>query len=344
VSDSLLDELISEALRMEQAFTQPEDYEALWEHLEQAKPFGRQAFDAALRLLGGDTLHRTLGCDLLAVLCNPDNEGWSHEAAVAVVAIAHDESDADCCWSIAEALRFVGDPVGVEVLVRLAGHPDSDVRFKAACALPGCAEFGEPVDQRIVAALLELMDDSTVEVRDWATFGLGTLLEVDSREIREGLLNRLEDDHDDTRYEALLGLARRRDPRALAPVTAALQTDSVFRLAVEAATYLASSDLLPSLIALRKWWDVDTDLLERAIELCDPAVQAIKVRMLEKIFSEVQDIEGVSISVCCDLYETYISIESVRSDGRTLLWGFDELIARAGHQNSIGQLIKADLA
>ena len=342
MSDSPLAELISEGLRMEQRL-QPDDFDALWDHLGHARSFGREAFDAALRLLGGDTIHRTLGCDLLVVLCNPDDEGWSHEAALAVVAIAYEETDADCCWSIAEALRFAGDPVGVPVLVRLASHPDSDVRFKAACALPDCTEFGEPVDQRIVTALLTLMDDSAVEVRDWSTFGLGTLLDVDSREIREGLVKRLQDDHDDTRFEALVGLARRRDTRALAPVISALQADSVFRLAVEAASYLASAELLPSLIALRSWWDVDTTLLERAIELCDPSVQANRVRVLEQLFSEVQRLDKASISASCDLYETYVSVEAVRRDGSTLLWSLDELIVRAGEQTSIAHLIVSDL-
>jgi hypothetical protein len=97
------------------------------------------------------------------------------------------------------------------------------------------------------------------------------------------------------------------------------------------------------LIALRPWWDLDAALLEQAIELCDPTVQATKMRALEALFSEIQEVSEVSISASCDLYETYVAIEALRSDGRTFLWDLDGLIARTGDRSSIGQLVVADL-
>src|SRR5262249_16743405 len=55
-------------------------------------------------------------------------------------------------------------------------------------------------------------------VRDWATFGLGQLIERDTPKLRAALLVRLEDPDEKTRIEAVRGLARRggrRPPGAL---------------------------------------------------------------------------------------------------------------------------------
>jgi HEAT repeat protein len=342
VSEASLDQVISRGLEMTRTCSQPEDFDALWEHFETVRVYGREGFDAALRLLEGGTVERTAGCNLLSVLCNPDEHSWGHETAVAVCTIANDETDEDCCWSIAQALGFARDPIGIPVLAQLSTHSDSDVRFKVACALPSCAEFGTAVDPEIVDTLLRLMNDIDPDVRDWATFGLGQLLDADSRAIRDGFVGRLEDDHDDTRFEALIGLARRRDRRALPVVKSELEAQSVFRLAIEAARYLSDPMLSPSLVALRSWWDVDPALLEEAIESCDPHRQADRVRVLEELFVEIESMSEVSISACCDLYECHVSIEA-QLDGQTLRWTLDSLIERAGGQLSLSSLILADL-
>jgi HEAT repeat protein len=61
-----------------------------------------------------------------------------------------------------------------------------------------------------IEALLELSRDSDVDVRNWATFALGSQIDVDTPQIREALRNRLSDSDEDTRSEALCGLARRK--------------------------------------------------------------------------------------------------------------------------------------
>ncbi len=56
------------------------------------------------------------------------------------------------------------------------------------------------------------MEDVDDEVRNWATFGLGTQSVEDSPQIREALRNRLTDTFSDVRDEATWGLALRKDP------------------------------------------------------------------------------------------------------------------------------------
>ena len=65
-----------------------------------------------------------------------------------------------------------------------------------------------------LAALIALSADPEAAVRDWATFALGTLAEQDSPALRDALAARLDDPDEDTRLEAIHGLALRGDDRA----------------------------------------------------------------------------------------------------------------------------------
>jgi HEAT repeat protein len=54
-----------------------------------------------------------------------------------------------------------------------------------------------------------LTQDTAPEVRDWATFALGTQIDLDTSEIRDALAARLNDPDEVTRAEAATGLSRR---------------------------------------------------------------------------------------------------------------------------------------
>ena len=64
-------------------------------------------------------------------------------------------------------------------------------------------------------ALIELTSDPEPGIRDWATFALGTLSPQNTEVLRDALAARLDDSDDDTRIEAVHGLALRGDARAL---------------------------------------------------------------------------------------------------------------------------------
>lgn len=164
-----------------------------------------------------------------------------------------------------------------DVLDAVLAHAESTspaVRLAVAQAIPSCVD--EPPDPRAVEALARLTGDENDDARDWATFGLGTQIDIDTPAIRDVLAARLDDQHDDTRAEAIVGLARRRDERALKATYAALTSEWVGRLAVEASALLGNESLLATLLELRDWWDVDPELLEEAIRCCDPAGESLE--------------------------------------------------------------------
>ena len=123
------------------------------------------------------------------------------------------------------------------------------------------------IDAWQLDSLLELMRDPHHEVRDWATFTVAAR-DDDGEEVRQALLARASDRDFDARSEALWGLARRRDARAIPLLIEAIGSDEVGELYVEAAAYLARPELVAPLEALSEWWDADPSLLAEALRRC----------------------------------------------------------------------------
>lgn len=150
----------------------------------------------------------------------------------------------------------------------LAKHESVFVRL----AMSSSIHTLEPTDQGIEMLLL-LMADEDGDVRDWATFSVGTLTDVDNPEIRQALFARLYDPHDDTHSEAVIGLARRGDRRVIPALKqrfeeAQQQDDWDLGSAwLEAATEIAAPELLPYLEAMAEDGEIDIDL-DHAIRRC----------------------------------------------------------------------------
>ncbi len=114
-----------------------------------------------------------------------------------------------------------------------------------AATLPLLTHGDEPTEE-MVAVAIDLSLDSDKDVRDYACFALAAQWrEVDTPALRDALAARLDDIDRDTRSEALLGLAYRRDPRALPRVREALSRPSgnLWRLEMIAAGALSDPQL-----------------------------------------------------------------------------------------------------
>jgi HEAT repeat protein len=167
-------------------------------------------------------------------------------------------------YSVACAVGHLHDVRAVPALSALATHSSDEVRFGIVMGL-----LGED-DATAIATLIALSEDEDADVRDWATFGLGSQTDMDTPEIRGALALRLTDPDGDTRQEARLGLARRRDFRALPSLKTTIESGAVSSTDLEAAAELADSSLLPALKALEPVLGDDADL-RRAIAACSGA-------------------------------------------------------------------------
>ena len=209
-------------------------------------------------------LERRTGADILAQLGSP-GRAFPEICFRTLLEMLERESRGDVLNSILVALAHQHRAESVSHAFRFRQHADADVRYGVVHVLTGQTE---PL---AVAGLIELTRDPVADIRDWATFGLGTQLDLDTPEIRECLMDRLTDTDDNTRCEALVGLAQRRDRRVLPALSRELKSEFVQVIAVEAASLIADPQLYPDLVALQKRWDADKQLLEDAIAACSPA-------------------------------------------------------------------------
>jgi HEAT repeat protein len=169
------------------------------------------------------------------------------------------DEEVEVVQAVLIALSQQHDGKAIPLAIRFASHSDSMVRYAVVLVLTG-HEHPAAID-----ALVLLSADDDPHVRDWATFGLGTQIDLDTRMIRDALAARLDDPDRDTRAEAQIGLARRKDRRLVPALLEELRSDRFGSLSIEAAELIATKELLSPLVALRDWWDIDTALLERAI-------------------------------------------------------------------------------
>lgn len=265
------DEIMAKALR------EDADSDAYWEYVRELRKRGKQpVFERAAALCSTtDAPSRRLGLDILAQLGYEVGQPF-HEQTLPIAMRLASDPNASVRASAVSALGHQWDVRALPTLLQRRFDSDPDVRWAVAQAIPNVTS--SPPEAEAVAALLELMRDTDSDVRDWATFGIGSLLEVDGDDIRQGLRDRLDDPDGDTAGEALVGLARRRDSGILERVRGLLSESTVGNLTVEAAAELADSTLLPELERLRATgWsarDPRGSLLETAIAASQRSILA----------------------------------------------------------------------
>jgi HEAT repeat protein len=246
-----------------------EDEDTVWEAITQLQRRGTPEIYQRARQLCTSPLarEREVGANIIGQLARPESP-YHEQSVQTLLAMLETEQNAEVLQSIGTALGHWRDPRAIQPLLRHQHHANPDVRQAVAFGLL-CHE--EP---QAITALIALSADPHAHVRDWATFGLGVQIDTDTTEIRDALAARLGDSHPDTEGEAMVGLARRHDPRVLQPLLSTLEAGDVGSLPLEAATELGDPRLYPALVQLRDQWagehNWEYTMLEKAITACTP--------------------------------------------------------------------------
>jgi HEAT repeat protein len=211
------------------------DDDSPWEAVLTLRRIGsREVFERAAEWCSSDNpLKRARGADVLAQLgrtIGHPNNNFPEECFSVVSALAQREKDPWPLLSAVHALGGIGNAMAVPLVIEHHLHPEADVRFAVACALGNFSN-----DPRSVDIFLTLMRDIDEDVRDWATFGLGVLGDLDSQEIRDALWERMSDPNRDVREESLVGLSKRKDQRALPALIFELNQPEISSRVIEAA-------------------------------------------------------------------------------------------------------------
>lgn len=233
--------------------------DALWILRARATP---EVFERAQALCRSDnSAEREFGVLILSQLGIPERK-FREQSIAELLGVLEKEDDAAVLEVLCWGFGHLHAADAISHLSRLS----HDVRPEIRQAVVGgllCQE-----DEMAIETLLKLSADVDPEVRSWATFGLGTQIDADTPEIREALFARLSDPIEEIRCEAIWGLAKRKDGRAVEPLARILQSKSVASDDLKAAARSGDQRLLPVLLELRRHADCDLDLLESAIAQC----------------------------------------------------------------------------
>lgn len=254
------------------ALTEPDENKA-WEAVDTLHfRATREVFEEARKLCRSECpQERGLGADILGQLGVPDRL-YPNECVAILVEMSRTETNDETIGFICTALGHLHHPRAVEPLLLWKRHSDALIRWHVAVSLGGHEE------PDAVEALIELSADPNDNVRDWATFGLGTQTDLDTPRLREALCARLNDPDPVTRAEAFVGLARRKDERVIAPLIEALDSTQLDGyepredLVLEAVEEIADPRLLPSLLAMRD--RKNNQWMEEMIQRCRNNMEA----------------------------------------------------------------------
>lgn len=131
----------------------------------------------------------------------------------------------------------------VSQLITFKNSKKSEVRYSLVWAISG-------VDNpKAIETLIELSEDSFSSIRNWATFGIGTLSKQNNDRIIKALWNRTKDKHQETKLEAIVGLANRNQVAVKEQIIEELKNDEYGTLLFDAIETLNDKAFIPYLEA-----------------------------------------------------------------------------------------------
>ncbi|MCI5145415.1 MAG: hypothetical protein D3923_07755 [Candidatus Electrothrix sp. AR3] len=191
-----------------------------------------------------DAVKREIGADILGQL------GWSkknpfHTESVSLLIELLSDKNGEVVASAGFSLGHKNDTRAVPRLLKLVGHSNPKVRYGVVSALSGLE------NDRAIEALIKLSHDNDFDVRNWATFGLGSQCDIDTPALRAALFERVSDKEYEIRGEALVGLAQRNDLRIKSAILKELEGEFEGSWVLEAAQLLALPEFCEPLIRLK---------------------------------------------------------------------------------------------
>lgn len=210
----------------------------------------REVLEAARDLCASqDDRKRELGANILSQLGVP-KAAYPDECFEILADLLAHETHPDVLNAIGNAFGFLHNPKAIALMAPFVDHPEWQVRFGVVQAL------SSHEDDRAIELLYRLMKDEDEVIRDWATFGLGSLNDADSPVVRDALADHLTDSDPIVRAEALVGLARRGDARSLDALLREMQSNEFLteakRYIYEAADELKEHGMFGKLIEALK--------------------------------------------------------------------------------------------
>ncbi|MCU0323443.1 MAG: hypothetical protein MUE72_13580 [Chitinophagaceae bacterium] len=156
-----------------------------------------------------NTKIRKIGIDILAQLGLPPRP-FLKDTLKIYFELLDTETDPDVLMSLLYSIGHNNEKLNkmqIDKICSFIYNDNSLVKEGLVSALLGIDNL------TAIETLIKLSADKLSHIRNWATFGLGTQIERNDKNIREALWERVNDKHQETKLEAIVGLVKRKDDR-----------------------------------------------------------------------------------------------------------------------------------
>jgi hypothetical protein len=221
-----------------------------WENIRELRSRGTElTFKECIKLsTSKNPKYREISIDILAQLGLPPRPFYK-ESKKLFFDLLLKEKNIDVLISIFYAISHNNDNLNLnntKIIANFKNKNDANIKKAIVFALLG-------VNYKIaIETLIMFSDDKSPEVRNWATFGLGTQIEKNTKEIKNALWARVEDENIHARSEAIIGLANRKDKKVNEQIGKEIAKQSFNALIFDAITTLKAKEFLPTLKKILK--------------------------------------------------------------------------------------------
>jgi len=216
-----------------------------WDNISElrSRP-NKSVFEKCNDLVNSDIAkNRMIGIDILAQL-GISPRPFYKETIDLYLDIVKKERDNKILKSLLYAIGHNNDNLNqeqIENLIAFKTFESNAVRQGLVSSLLGL-ENNQAID-----TLIDLSNDKVASIRNWATFGIGSQIETDNDKIRKALWSRTSDKNQDTKLEAIVGLANRNDIKVKEIIKQELINGEYGTLLFEAIELLDCVELIPLL-------------------------------------------------------------------------------------------------
>lgn len=219
-----------------------------WDNIRELRKRGTESlFSKCVVLTDSDVeKERIIGVDILSQLStSTEIKPFSKRILTHLIDLLYTEKSVLVLDSILAGIGHNNENLVLEKDIKLVANfkksKYSNIRQSVIFALLGIR------NTIAIETLIDLSKDRNDNVRSWAVFGLGSRIDTDSPQIRKALYDRIQDKHQETRYEAIVGLSIRKDHRVKDIIKQELLSDSYGSLLFEAIEELKDATFLPLL-------------------------------------------------------------------------------------------------
>lgn len=224
------------------------DYDEFWQAIDKIKENRSDALALAQDNISDKaTVKRLFGIYLYGEIFNPTEDKDRQEALIMINLLSlmiATEKDVSCLIAIANALGSPYMHEAEKALLTLSNNDVDDVRFAATRSL-GSTSINSLTSEWIIQMIV-LAQDNDDDIREWATMHLSGV-EEDEPRIISALLEKLNDPSVEVRTEAINGLANKGDTRGLPALKLILDQGPADRKDFESAGLYGLPELLPLL-------------------------------------------------------------------------------------------------